>query len=135
LGSETPEEMFRKYINEHDLLMFKWRILKYMCEMCDKYETFNDRELFHRTDLKAFIDSKLSQEYLAGKGGTLYELVMTNVMNCLIGRNAVEISNKYPYGDSDMVLYKKSKKLMDLCNEFMKYEMGDSKLLDKLLPT
>jgi hypothetical protein len=119
----TPEDMYRKYINADDLTRFKWRILRYMCELCEKYESFPETELFHRTDLKAYIDNKLSQQYLSGKK-SLYKIIMTNVKKCLIDRDAVEVSYEYEYGDSKMIIYKKKKKLLDVCSEFERYHMG-----------
>jgi hypothetical protein len=75
--------MFGKYITQEDLFRFKWRILKYMCEKADSYDTFPETELFHRTELKAYIDPKLSQQYLEGQRGTLHKIIMDNVMDCL----------------------------------------------------
>ena len=131
---ETSKEMFRKYITPEDLFRFKWRILRYMCEKSDKYDTFPETDLFHRTDFRGYIDSKLSKEYLTGQRGTLYKLIMNAVMDCLKDRDAIEIDTEYEYGDSEMVIYRKKKRLEDLCQEFKKYEMGDSALLDRLLP-
>jgi hypothetical protein len=134
MNEEMPEEMFRKYITTDDLFTIKWRILKYMCDMSGIYDTFPETLLFHRTDLKSYIDPKFSQEYLLGKGGTLYKLIMDNVMDCLKDRDAVEIDTEYEYGDSEMVIYRKQKKLEVMCDEFKKHELGDLTLLDRLLP-
>ena len=67
--SEKPAEEIANEFNDSD--RFKWRIVKYMCEMCDKYGTFLEIELFFRTDLKGYIDEKYGQDYLHGKGATL----------------------------------------------------------------
>ena len=135
MSEDTPEEMFRKYITTEDLFKFKWKILKYMCDVSNIYTTFPEILLFHRTDLKAYIDSKFSKEYIHGKGGgIMYNLIMDNVMDCLMDREAVEIVEEYKYGNLNMILYGQKKKLKDLCDEFKKYEIGDSALLDRLLP-
>ena len=73
--SETPEEMFNKYYTPEDFSKFEWRILHYMCEMCEKHGSFTETELFFHTKLEAYIDEKLSKEYLEGKQGTRYVLV------------------------------------------------------------
>jgi hypothetical protein len=135
MSKDTPEEMFRKYITTEDLFKIKWKILKYMCDVSNIYNTFPEILLFHRTDLKAYIDSKISKEYIHGKGGgIMYKLIMDNVMDCLMDREAVEIVEEYKYGNLNMILYGQKKKLKDLCDEFKKYEIGDSALLDRLLP-
>ena len=106
-----------------------------MCDVSNIYTTFPEILLFHRTDLKAYIDSKFSKEYIHGKGGgIMYKLIMDNVMDCLMDREAVEIVEEYKYGNLNMILYGQKKKLKDLCDEFKKYEIGDSALLDRLLP-
>ena len=55
-------------------------------------------------------------------------------MDCLKDRDAVEIDTEYEYGDSEMVIYRKQKKLEVMCDEFKKHELGDLTLLDRLLP-
>ena len=55
-------------------------------------------------------------------------------MNCLLNRHAVEVSIRYPYGEYEMAVYKKTQRLKDKCEEFKIHEMGDSTLLDRLLP-
>jgi hypothetical protein len=134
MADETREEILRKYITAEDLTRFKWRILKYMCDMIRIYDTFPETLLFHRTDLKSYIDQKLSQEYSHGTPGTLYKIIMDNVMDCLMDRDAVEKVTEYEYGDSMMVLYGRKKILNDLRDEFKKYEMIDYALLNRLLP-
>jgi hypothetical protein len=134
MSQDKPEEMFRKHITTEDLSSFKWRILKYMCSVSGIYDTFPETLLFHRTDLKAYIDAKFNQEYLHSKGGTIYKLIMDNVMGCLIHRDAVEIVTEYEYGDLKMILYGSKKKLKDMCDDFKKYEMEDFALLDRLFP-
>jgi len=49
-------------------------------------------------------------------------------------REAVEIVEEYKYGNLNMILYGQKRRLKDLCDEFKKYEIGDSALLDRLLP-
>ena len=49
--SNSPQDIVNE-ITDSDLFRFKWRILKHMCKMCDKYETFLKTELFYQTDLK-----------------------------------------------------------------------------------
>ena len=61
MNEEAPEDMFRKYITTEDLFRFKWRILKYMCDVSNIYDTFPETLLFHRTDLKSYIDPKFSK--------------------------------------------------------------------------
>ena len=134
MNEEAPEDMFRKYITTEDLFRFKWRILKYMCDVSNIYDTFPETLLFHRTDLKSYIDPKFSKEYLHGKGGIIYKLVMDNVMDCLMNREAIEIVDEYKYGNLNMILYGQKRRLKDLCDEFKKYEIVDSALLDRLLP-
>jgi hypothetical protein len=51
----------------------------------------------------------------------------------LIDRDVVEVSGSYPYGYSEMSVYKTNQRLKDKCGEFEKYEMGDASLLDKHL--
>jgi hypothetical protein len=133
MNEDITEDLFAKHITTEDLCMFKWRILKYMCDVSGIYETFPETLLFHRTALKSAIDDKFSQKSSHHKEKTIYKLVMDNVMNCLMKRDAIEIVSEYEYGDFKMILYGK-KKLKDLCDEFKKYETGDLELLDKLLP-
>ena len=104
-----------------------------MCDVSGIFETFPETLLFLRTDLKSAIDDKFSQKSFHHKEKTIYKLVMDNVMNCLMERDAIEIVSEYEYGDFKMILYGK-KKLKDLCDEFRKYESGNLELLDKLLP-
>ena len=105
MNEETPEEMFRKYITTEDLFKFKWRILKYMCEVSNIYNTFPETLLFHRTELKAYIDSKFYKENIHSNGETPpYKLIMDNVMDCLMNRDAVKIVEEYKYGNLNMVL-------------------------------
>jgi hypothetical protein len=132
--SEKSAEEFAKEFHDSDLLRFKWRILKYMCETSDKYEIFPETELFFRTDLKDYIDEKYQQDFLHGESGTLYKLLMDRIMSCLIDRKAVEVFGSYAYNYSEITIYKKTQTLKDRCEEFKKVEMGDSSLLDKYLP-
>jgi hypothetical protein len=136
MNEETREEMFRKYITKEDLLKFQWRILKYMCEVSNIYNTFPETLLFHRTDLKDYIDYKFSKETNHSNGeNPPYKLIMDNVMDCLMDRDAVEMVEEYKYGNFNMVLYGQTKKFKDACNEFMKYnEIDDPFLIDRLLP-
>jgi hypothetical protein len=129
---KSPQQIIDEF-TQSDFFRFQWRILKYMCEMSDKYGSFLETELFFRTDLKAYLDEHYGEEYLHGKEGTLYKLLMDKVMNYLLNRHAVEVSKSYPYGESEMKIYKITQKLKNKCKEF-KYEMGDHKLLDELLP-
>lgn len=55
-------------------------------------------------------------------------------MDCLMDREAVEIVEEYKYGNLNMILYGQKTWLKDLCDEFKKYEIGDSALLNRLLP-
>jgi hypothetical protein len=61
-----------------------------MCDMIGIHDTFPETLLFHRTDLKSHADPKLSQEYSHGTRGTLYKIIMDNVMDCLMDRDTVE---------------------------------------------
>jgi hypothetical protein len=133
MGEKSAEEIANEF-NDSDLFRFKWRILKYMCQMCEKYGTFLETELFFRADLKGYIDEKYGRDYLHGKSASLYKLLMDRIMNCLIDRDVVEVSGSYPYGYSEMSVYKTNQRLKDKCGEFEKYEMGDASLLDKHLP-
>jgi len=55
-------------------------------------------------------------------------------MDCLMNREAIEIVDEYKYGNLNMILYGQKTWLKDLCDEFKKYEIGDSALLNRLLP-
>jgi hypothetical protein len=59
--NEKTEESVKNNISTDDLSSFEWRILKYMCSVTGIYDTFPEIILFHRTDLKASIDSKFSR--------------------------------------------------------------------------
>jgi hypothetical protein len=131
--NKSPQEIVDEF-TDSDLFRFKWRILKYLCEMCNKYGTFLETELFFRTDLKGYLDERYGQDYLHGKEGTLYKLLMDKIMSCLLNRHALEVSRSYPYGASEMVVYKTTQNLEKKCEEFKKYEMGSYEQLDKLLP-
>lgn len=102
--------------------------------MCEKYGNFTETELFFHTDLKAYMDDKFGQEYLKGKRGALYKLLMDRVMRCLIDRGVVKIDTNYEYGQSQMVIYKKTELLERHCTEIMRYQMGDQEEFDRLLP-
>ncbi len=114
--------------------VFELRILKYMCDVSGIVEIFPETLLFHRTDLKFAIDDKFREKPIRPKIKTMYKLVMDNVMNCLIKRDAAEIVTEYEYGDFNMVLYGKKKKLKDLYDKFRNYDNNDLELLDRLLP-
>ena len=101
--------------------------------MCDKYETFLERELSYQTDLEAYLDERYGQDTFVVRR-VLYKLLRDRVMNCLGHKSAVEVTTRYSYGDSEMIVYKKTQRLKDKCEELKKYEMGDSSLLDRLLP-
>jgi hypothetical protein len=134
MNEKTPEEMFNKHITTEDLYSFEWRILKYMCSVTGIYDTFPEILLFHRTDLKASIEPKFSQEYLHNEGGAIYKFTMDNVMKSLLDRNAVEIVTEYQYGNLKMILYGSKKRLKEMCDDLKKYEMGDFILIGKLFP-
>jgi len=51
-----------------------------------------------------------------------------------MNREAIEIVDEYKYGNLNMILYGQKTWLKDLCDEFKKYEIGDSALLNRLLP-
>jgi hypothetical protein len=121
-------------VSDLELSRFKWIILKYICEMCDRYSTFPETELFHKTNLKGYIDENYGQHYLHGKRGTLYKLLMDRIMNCLRDRDAVEIAGNYGYGDSEINVYKPTQKLKDNCEKSKKYEMADMSRLDEFFP-
>jgi hypothetical protein len=53
MGEKSAEEIANEF-NDSDLFRFKWRILKYMCQMCEKYGTFLETELFFRADLRVY---------------------------------------------------------------------------------
>jgi hypothetical protein len=59
---------------------------------------------------------------------------MNNVMGSLIDRNAVEIVTEYEYGNLNMALYGRKKKLKEMCDELKKYEIKDFILIDRLFP-
>jgi hypothetical protein len=62
-----------------------------MYDASNIYNSFPETLLFHRTAIKAYIDSKFSKEYLHGKGEEIiYKLIMDNVMDCLMDREIVE---------------------------------------------
>ena len=130
MNEKTPEEMFKKHITTKDLYSFEWRILKYMCSVTGVYDTLPEILLFLRTDLKASIDPKFSQEYLHNEGGAIYKFTMDNVMKSLLDRNAVEIVTEYQYGNLKMILYGSK----EMCDDLKKYEMGDFILIGKLFP-
>jgi hypothetical protein len=52
MNEEAAEEMFRKYITTEDLFRFKWRILKYMCDVSNIYNTFPEHYCFTELTLK-----------------------------------------------------------------------------------
>jgi hypothetical protein len=60
MNEKTHEEMFKELITTEDLSKFEWRILKYMCGVAGIYDTFPETLLFHRTDLKAYINPKFN---------------------------------------------------------------------------
>lgn len=134
LNEKTAQEIFQECITIEDLSKFQWRILKYICGVSGIYDTFPEILLFHRTDLKAYIDPKVSKEYLHDKRGALYKLIMDNVMGHLIDRAALEIVEEYEYGNLAMILYGRKKKLIDMCEGLKKYKMEDFVLLDKFFP-
>ena len=72
--NEKTEESVKNNISTDDLSSFEWRILKYMCSVTGIYDTFPEILLFHRTDLKASIDSKFSQEFLQNEGGSYLQI-------------------------------------------------------------
>jgi hypothetical protein len=134
MNEKTPEEMFKEQITTEDLSKFEWRILKYMCGVAGIYDTFPKTLLFHRTDLKAYIDPKFSQEYLHDEGGPIYKFTIDNIMSSLMDRDVVEIVTEYEYGNLKMALYGRKKKLKDMCDTLKNYETEDFTLLDKLFP-
>jgi hypothetical protein len=132
--NEKTEESVKNNISTDDLSSFEWRILKYMCSVTGIYDTFPEILFFHRTDLKASIDSKFSQEFLQNERGAIYKFTMNDVMGSLIDRNAVEIVTEFEYWNLNMALYGRKKKLKEMCDELKKYEIKDFILIDKLFP-
>jgi hypothetical protein len=126
MTDKSAEEILNE-VSDLELSRFKWIILKYICEMSDRYSTFPETELFHKTKLKG-------QHYLHGRRGTLYKLLTDRIMNCLMDRDAVEIAGNYGYGDSEIIIYKPSQNLKDKCEKSKKYEMADVSRLDEFFP-
>jgi hypothetical protein len=133
MTDKSPEEVLDE-VSDLELSRFKWTILKYICEMCDRYSTFSETELFHKTRLKGYIDENYGQHYLHGRRGTLYKLLMDRIMNCLMDRDAVETAGNYVYGDSEIIIYRPSPNLRDKCEKSRKYEMADISRLDEFFP-
>jgi hypothetical protein len=133
MTDKSPKEILDK-ISDSELSRFKWIILKYICEMCERDSTFPETELFHKTKLKGYIDENYGQHYLHGRRGTLYKLLMDRIMNCLMDRDAVEIAGNYGYGDSEIIIYKPSQNLKEKCEKSKKYEMEDMSRLDEFFP-
>ena len=94
---KTAEELANEF-NELDIFRFEWAILKYICDMHGKYDTFIETELFFKAGLHGYIDQKYKQEYLIGKERTLYKLVMERIMNSLKSRSAIEMIANHTYG-------------------------------------
>jgi hypothetical protein len=105
-----------------------------MCQMPRSYGGFTETELFLHTNLRAYFDEKLKQDYVQGRRGALYRLLMEHVMDCLEERHAIEISREYECGDSIMVIYNKTKTLNDVCHEILRLGPGKYENLDQLLP-
>jgi hypothetical protein len=63
----------------------------------------------------------------------LDKLLMDREMNCL-EHKSVDVVTRYPYGDSQIIVYKKTQRQKAKCEELKKYKMGDSSLLYRLLP-
>jgi hypothetical protein len=139
--SEDEETMLKKYITRDDMCNLEWRILDYMCKMCDKYETFPETELLEKTGAKGYIDEMMQQDYLVGKPDSYYKLLMDMLMNSLIERNAVEAVKYYEYGglgDDGILLfhYKKTTRLernKKICVDIMKHGLRTREELGKLL--
>ena len=130
---KTAEELANEF-NDLDIFRFEWAILKYMCDMHGKYDTFIETELFFKAGLHGYIDQKYRQDYLSGKERTLYKLVMERIMNSLKSRNAIEMIANHTHG-SKMTKLKRSQTLESKCNEFKKGpRMGDISLLNRILP-
>lgn len=79
--NEKTEESVKNDISTDDLSSFEWRILKYICSVTGIYDTFPEILLFLRTDLKASIDSKFSQEYLQNEGGSYLQIHYEQCVN------------------------------------------------------
>lgn len=134
MTDKSPEEVLDD-VSDLELSRFKWITLKYICGMCDRYSTFPETELFHKTNLKGYIDENYGQHYLHGRRGSLYKLLMDRIMNCLKDRDAVEIAGNYGYGDSEIIIYKPSQNLKEKCEKSKKYEeMADMSRLDEFFP-
>ena len=58
---------------------------------------------------------------------------LTNIVSTIALLSFI-LDTEYEYGDSEMVIYRKQKKLEVMCDEFKKHELGDLTLLDRLLP-
>ena len=134
MAIKTAEELANEF-NNSDIFRFEWAILKYMCDMSDKHDTFIETELFFKTGLHGYIDKKYGQEYLHGKERALYKLIMERIMNSLKSRNAIEMTETNIHG-SKMTMIKKSQILEDKCNEFKNAPgMGDISMLNRILPS
>ena len=48
--SKSPERILIEF-NALDIFGFQWKILRYMCEMCPEYKTFEEKEPFNRAEL------------------------------------------------------------------------------------
>ena len=133
MTDKSPQEILNE-VSDSELSRFKWIILRYICEMSDRYSTFPETELFHKTKLKGYIDENYGQLYLQGRRGILYKLLMDRIMDCLRDRDAVEIAGNYGYADSEITIYKPSQNLKDKCEKSKKYEMADISRLDEFFP-
>jgi hypothetical protein len=133
MTDKSPQEILNE-VSDSELSRFKWIILRYICEMSDRYSTFPETELFHKTKLKGYIDENYGQLYLQGRRGILYKLLMDRIMDCLRDRDAVETAGNYGYADSEITIYKPSQNLKDKCEKSKKYEMADISRLDEFFP-
>ena len=91
--------------------------------MSNIYNILSVTLLLHRTNIKTYIKHKFRKEIIPNNGeNPPYKPIMDNVIDCLIERCSRNSWEGYKYGNLNIVLYGQTKKLKDLCNEFMKYD-------------
>jgi hypothetical protein len=128
--SESPEQILSKFTQE-EKKKFQSRICKYICENHYGQKIFHQIDLLKNTGLHAFIDEKMQTDFTYGRRGTVYKLLMDEVMNSLVDRGAVKLFLEQSWGNTTLNYYKVLERLTNNCESFTVSRDVD---IDEIIP-
>jgi len=107
-----------------DQKIMEWAFCKHMCE--DGSQSFTDYQLFLNSGIKGVMgDQDLMREYVLDDADNIYRKFVRRVMGSLIAKGFVHVVRKIPETDTEITEYEMTQKLIDNCQYFKKYMMGN----------